>query len=236
MPWPPASTPIRRTCFVFEEGVEDADGIAAAADAGDDGIGQAPGAVLAVEHLVERLAADDALEVAHHRRVGMRAKRAAEQVVGGAHVGHPIADGLVDGILERLAAALHAAHLGAQQLHAEDVGLLARHVDRAHVDDALDAEHGGDGGRGDAMLTGAGLGDDARLAHLALHQQRLAQRVVDLVRAGVGQVFALEVDLRAAEMLAQPAGIGDRRGPADKGALQDRQVPPETPCRCAALR
>ncbi len=34
------------------------------------------------------------------------------------------------------------------------------------------------------MLAGAGLGDDAGLAH-ALDEQCLAERVVDLVRAGV---------------------------------------------------
>jgi hypothetical protein len=55
----------------------------------------------------------------------------------------------------------------------------------------------GDGGRRDAVLARAGLGDDARLAHAA-GEQRLPDGVVDLVRAGVVQVFALEVDLRAA--------------------------------------
>jgi hypothetical protein len=43
------------------------------------------------------------------------------------------------------------------------------------------------------VLAGAGLGDDARLAH-ALGEQRLAERVVDLVRAGVVEVLALEVE------------------------------------------
>ena len=79
-------------------------------------------------------------------------------------------------------------------------------------------------GRGHAVLAGARLGHDARLAHLALHEQRLAQRVVDLVRAGVGQIFALEIDLRAAQMFGQPPGIGDRRGAAHKGALQIGQL------------
>ena len=48
------------------------------------------------------------------------------------------------------------------------------------------------GGRGgDAVLAGAGLGDEALLAH-ALGQQRLAEHVVDLVRPGVVEVLALE--------------------------------------------
>jgi hypothetical protein len=54
------------------------------------------------------------------------------------------------------------------------------------------------GGRGDAVLARAGLGDDAGLAH-ALGQQDLAEAVVDLVRAGVVQVLALEVDFRPAQ-------------------------------------
>ena len=60
-----------------------------------------------------------------------------------------------------------------------------------------------DGGGGDAVLAGAGLRDDAALAH-ALREQPLAEAVVDLVRAGVEQVFALEIDLRAAELLGEP--------------------------------
>jgi hypothetical protein len=47
------------------------------------------------------------------------------------------------------------------------------------------------------MLAGTGFRDDAGLAH-APRQQRLADGVVDLVRAGVVQVLALEQDLRAA--------------------------------------
>src|SRR5690606_21951978 len=59
-----------------------------------------------------------------------------------------------------------------------------------------------------------GLGDDPRLAHAA-GQQGLADRVVDLVRAGVVQVLALEEDPRAADFLAQPAGVVDRARTAD---------------------
>ena len=79
-----------------------------------------------------------------------------------------------------------------------DIQLLPAHVLFAHVDHALQAEQRADSGSGDAVLAGAGLGDDALLAH-ALGEQALAEAVVDLVRAGVEQVFALEIDLRAAE-------------------------------------
>ena len=98
-----------------------------------------------------------------------------------------------------------AADFGAQQAHAEDVEFLPAHVFGAHVDDALEAEQRADRGGGDAMLSGAGLGDDAMLAH-ALDQQRLSEAVVDLVRAGVKQVFALEINLCAAQFFGQALG------------------------------
>jgi hypothetical protein len=46
------------------------------------------------------------------------------------------------------------------------------------------------------VLAGAGLGDHALLAE-SLRQQRLTDDVVDLVRAGVVEVLALEEDARA---------------------------------------
>ena len=83
----------------------------------------------------------------------------------------------------------------------------------AHEDDAGNVEQRAGRGGGHAMLAGAGLGDDARLAH-ALGQQHLAQHVVDLVRAGVVQLVALEVDLGAAQLLGQALGEIERAGPA----------------------
>ena len=58
--------------------------------------------------------------------------------------------------------------------------------------------------RGDAVLARAGLGDHALLAH-APREQDLADAVVDLVRAGVAEVLALEVDPAAAELRASSA-------------------------------
>ena len=188
--------------LVLQKGIEDAHRVAAAANARHNRIGQPTRPLRPILYLANRLAPDDALEVAHHRRIGVRPQDAAQQIMRAAHIRHPIADRLVDGVLERLAAAFHATHLGSQQPHAEDIGLLARHVHHAHVDDALDAQFGRHRGRGDAVLARARLGYNARLVHLARHQQRLPQRVVDLVRARVRQILALEVDLRAAQVLA----------------------------------
>ena len=106
-----------------------------------------------------------------------------------------------------------AAHLGAQQPHAEDVERLPLHVLRAHVDDAVEAEAGANRGGGDAVLSRAGFSDDAALAH-APRQQDLAQGVVDLVRAGVAEIFALQKNSRAAGVFAEPLGIVQGRGAA----------------------
>ena len=64
------------------------------------------------------------------------------------------------------------------------------------------------------MLPGAGLGDQPPFAHTP-GQQRLANSIVDLVRAGVAQVFPLQVDLRPAEPPRQVLGKRERRRPAD---------------------
>ena len=103
-------------------------------------------------------------------------------------------------------------HLGAEEAHALDVGLLAAHVLLAHVDDALEAEARAHGRRRDAVLARAGLRDDAVLAEPP-REHRLAERVVELVRAGVEEVLPLEVDpLAGREALRErerrrPAGV-----------------------------
>ena len=100
-------------------------------------------------------------------------------------------------------------HGRAHELHASDVRRLPLDVDLAHVDDAGQAEPGGGGGARDAVLTRARLGDDA-LGTQPLRKQGLAQGVIDLVRAGVRQVLALEPDARA------PA-LGERRRKRERG-------------------
>ncbi|MGY3656118.1 hypothetical protein ACVJ19_002781 [Bradyrhizobium sp. USDA 376] len=101
-----------------------------------------------------------------------------------------------------------------QHLHADDVGLLPLDVDRAHIDHAFEAKARAQRRSGDTVLARAGLGDDALLAH-APRQHDLAEHVVHLVRAGVVELFALEIDLCAAEMLGQTLGEIKRRRPAD---------------------
>jgi hypothetical protein len=159
--------------------MEQPDGVGAAADAGDQRIRQA---AFGRHHLLAGLSADHRLEIAHHGRIGMRPRHRADAVEGVGHVGDPVAQGLVHGVLEGLGAGLHRHHLGAQHVHAEHVGLLPLHVHRAHVDDAFEPEAGAEGRGGDPVLAAPGLGDDALLAHAA-GEQDLAQHVVHLVGA-----------------------------------------------------
>ena len=144
----------------------------------------------------------------------MRPGRRADAIEGVADVGDPVAQSLVHRVLQRPRARLHGADLGAQHLHAEHVRLLPLDVDRAHVDDAGQAEARAGGRGGDAVLAGARLGDDARLAHPP-REQDLAHHVVDLVRAGVIELVALEIDFCAAEMRGHPLGEIERARPAD---------------------
>ena len=138
----------------------------------------------------------------------------ADDVERRVDVRHPVAHRLVQRVLQRLRSRFDRHDGRAEQLHPVDVLRLAPHVFGAHVDDAFHAEARGDRRRRDAVLAGAGLGDHAPLAQ-ALREQRLADAVVDLVRAGVVQVLALQPDLRAAELARPALGVIDGRRPAD---------------------
>ena len=128
----------------------------------------------------------------------------------------PVAQGFVDSGTQRLVAARDGHDFGTEQFHAADVRRLPLHVDRTHVDGARHAETRACGGGSHAVLAGAGLRDDALRAE-ALGQQALPDRVVDLVRAGVREVFTLQPHLRAPAP-RQRRRVGKRRGPANPGA------------------
>ena len=113
--------------------------------------------------------------------------------MGRLDVRHPVAHRLVDRVLERRRAGRDGPHLGTEGAHPEHVRPLALDVLRAHVHDARQVEQGAGGRRGDAVLAGTGLRDDPGLAQPP-REQCLAEGVVDLVRPGMGQVLALEVE------------------------------------------
>ena len=184
-----------------------------------------------VEHLRARLLADDRLEVRHHLRERVRAAHGAQDVVRVGHRLRPVAQARVDRVLQRPRAVGDRDHLGAELLHPEDVRPLAGDVLLAHVDRAREPEPRRHRRRGHAVLPGAGLRDHARFPH-ALHEQALAHDVVRLVRAGMIQVLALDVDPRATEPPREIVAVRHRRRTArvsrhhlDVG-LPERRVAP----------
>src|SRR5712692_7080939 len=179
---------------VAEKLIKETDGIRTAANAGEKMRGDA---FFGGEDLLAGFAADHGLKIAHHRGIGMRAENGAEQIVRASHIGDPIAHGFVDSVFERAAAGLDADNLCAKHAHARDVERLPRHVYRAHVDDTLEPEMRGDSCGSDSVLSRSRFRDDTRLAHFH-REQALADSVIDFVRAGVEQVFALEVNARSA--------------------------------------
>jgi hypothetical protein len=184
--------------LVVEEAAEQPDRVRAAPDARHHGVGKPP---LGGKDLLARLATDHGLELPDELRIGVRPHARADHVVGGLDVGDPVADRLARGLFQRPRPELDGEHLGAEQVHALDVRLLALHVLGAHEDHALEAEARAHGRGRDAVLAGSRLRDDALLAQPAGHEG-LPEGIVDLVRAGVAQVFALEVDaLRLREPL-----------------------------------
>ena len=150
----------------------------------------------------------------------MRADDAADDVVRGLDARHPVAHGFVDGVAERAPAARDRPHFGPQQLHAEDVELLPADVFLAHVDDAVRPKWA----QAVAVATPcwpAPVSAMTRGLPIRSVSRAWPMRVVDLVGAGVVEVLALEVDVRAAALFAQPLGVIERRRPADV-VLQQR--------------
>ena len=205
---------------IVDEAGEESDGVRAAAYARDGLVRQA---AKLLEALAASLLADYALEVAHHLGVRGGTRHRADHIERVVAVRHPVAKSLVHRVLERRAALGDGVDLSAEHLHALDVRGLALDVEGAHVDLAVEAEERCDRGRGDAVHSGAGLGYQAALAHAA-GEEGLSDGVVHLVGACVVQVLALEVDARAAEVVGEALGTGERTLPADVVAKYVRKL------------
>jgi len=178
---------------VVDEGIEGAHGIAAAADTGDQGGGQAtkPGQGLGADFVT-----DHPLEITHDGRVGMRAHDRTDHIISIVGPAGPFAHGLTGRVLERGRSGGHLVYGSAEQLHAIDIQGLALHVLGAHENGAFEAEKRGGGRGGDTVLAGSRFGDQALLAH-APGQKDLAEHIVDLMSTGMIEILTLEVDLGA---------------------------------------
>ena len=205
---PSASTP---TSFAgVDEARERARRVAAPADAGDDVIGDGGGQL--GRALPPGLVADDALELAHHHRVGVRADDRTHAVVRLVGVGDPVAHRLAGGVLQRPAAGGHRDDLGAQQPHPEHVVRLAFHVPFAHED--LHRQPS----RAPAVAVAtpcmpAPVSAISRVRPMRRASNACPEHIVDLVGAGVRQVFPLEQNGHA-EFGRQPHGRRQRGRPA----------------------
>src|SRR5262245_35875554 len=204
---------------VIEEGVEAADRVGAAANAGDHPLGQR---ALGLERLGAGLRADHALKVPHERRVRSRSDDRADHVMRVLDRGDPVPNRGADRLLQRSGTGFDRDHLGAEQLHPLHVRCLPADVLDPHVHGALQAEQGAGAGGRDPVLSGAGLGDHPRLPHPA-SQQGLADCVVDLVGAGVGEVLALQIDAPP-DALREPLRQIQRRRATDKVAQENGEL------------
>src|SRR4029453_9835475 len=87
----------------------------------------------------------------------------------------------------------------------------------------------------DAVLSRACFGDDPLFSH-SHREQRLSERVVDLVCAGVRQIFALQQDpCAAAAVLAEPTGLPERCRAAGVLRQQSGELSREAAVRPRAL-
>ena len=187
--------------WLADEPGEQTDGVGATTDTRDGDVRQPS---LDLAHLGRGLVPDDPLEVAHEGRVRVRPDRRAEHVVGRGPAF--VTQSRIASLMASLSVALpevHLAVLGAQGTHPEHVGRLSPDVLRAHVHDAFEVEERTRGRGRHAVLAGAGLGDDPRLAQPS-GEQCLAERIVDLVGARVIKVLALEVQPQVARCPACP--------------------------------
>ena len=173
---------------IRHERVEDAHRIRTTAHACDDRFRQPS---RDAQHLLARFATDAGVKVPHHARIRSWTDHAADDVVTGIDVRDPVPDRLTGRIFERPRSSGHRHHRCTKQLHAEHVQALAMCVLLAHVHHALEAELRTHCRRRHTVLTRARFRDDAPLSH-ANREQDLRQRIVDLVRARVAEIFALE--------------------------------------------
>ena len=97
--------------FFFDIGMEQTDGVRAAAYAGNGNIRLAADGF---QHLLFGFIADHALEIAYHFRIRRRACGSADDVERVVHAGNPFAHSFVHCVFQSTAAAVNADHVRTQ--------------------------------------------------------------------------------------------------------------------------
>ena len=204
---------------IIDEGGEQTHRIRSTTDARDRRIRKP---TLDGQDLLAGLASDHAVEVAHHPREGSRPGDRAQKVVRGVDVGNPIAHRFIDGIFESLTSRGDGNDGCAEQLHSSHIESLALGVFVTHVNNALQTHQRCGSCRSNTVLASAGLGDDSALAH-ASGEEGLTKNVVDLVRSGVVEILALQVETGTTTLLFKAPSPGQWRGPTRVVAFQFRE-------------
>src|SRR5690606_1595624 len=126
-----------------------------------------------------------------------------EYVVGILEACCPVAQSLVDCVLQSACTSFDGYNFGAIEFHRKNVGTLAADVHLAHVNSAGQSQLGADSGSCHTVLTGAGFRNYACLAKFFC-EQGLAQGIVNLVRSRRRKPLELYVNVSPAQL---PAGI-----------------------------
>ena len=172
--------------------MEQTNRVRTATHAGSNTIGQAAGLS---QNLLARLRTNSVVEETHHRRERVRTRGGTQQVVGVLNVRNPVAQRLINGVLEGAGTVLNRNHLRAQQLHTSHVQRLTLSVFLTHVNHALHAEERSRGRSRNTVLTRTSLSNQTGLTH-TLSQQSLTNHVINLVATGVVQILTLEEHTR----------------------------------------
>ena len=141
----------------------------------------------------------------------MRSRHGANDVMRRVDVGNPVPQGFIQRVFQGLRPGMHRNHASTEQLHPIHIRTLPLDIRLSHINDTLQAQSGGNRRRRHPMLSCARLGNHPGFAH-AFGEQRLANGVIDLVCAGVVQVFPLEINLRATKLPGESFREIERRG------------------------
>src|SRR5581483_505449 len=120
--------------LIADEVVKDSNCIRSAADTRNNRRRQF---AFSLHYLRTRFLPDHTMEVAHHRRIGMRTEHTAEKVMRGPNVRDPVAHGFVDGVFQRARARVDTTNFGTEKPHAKNIQFLPPHVFSAHIDHTL---------------------------------------------------------------------------------------------------
>ena len=152
---------------------------------------------------------DTVLEVTDHQRERMGTGSCSDTVNSILIFFRVRHKGGINSFLERPETETDRNDVCAEHLHTGDVRSLFCYVDLAHVDITFKTEISGSCRQRHAMLAGSGLGDQFLLAHV-FGKQAFTHAVIELMGAGMVQIFPFQVDLGPSQKIGQVLAVVDR--------------------------